>query len=133
MYITPSTHRIFSQEVVVIDEKEKLLMKDNRHFVLVQPKVYVDSSGNTWANETERLRLLYPDEFEAEGLGNTYSKVFRTFCAAVRDDIFLYVDMTEEQDILKVTRENTCKYRLYEMQRVHHLKRGAKLPSYSGT
>jgi len=47
MYITPSTHRIFTQEPVVIDGKEKLLMKNDTHIVVIRPKAYVDSSGNT--------------------------------------------------------------------------------------
>lgn len=97
MYITPSTHPIFTQEPVVIDGKEKLLIKNDRHIVVIWPKAYVDSSGNTWANETERLHLLYPDEFEAKNLGKSYSKHFRSLCAAVHDDVFLYVNMTDER------------------------------------
>ncbi|KAL9977177.1 hypothetical protein ACROYT_G014555 [Oculina patagonica] len=95
-------------------------MKNDRH-VVIRPKGYVDSSGNTWANETERLHLLYPDEFEAKNLGKSYSKHFHSLCAAVHDDVFLYVDMTEEGDILKVTTDSSCKHRLYEQQRLGHL------------
>lgn len=127
MYITPSTHRIFNQEPVVIDGKEKLLIKNDRHIVVIWPKAYVDSSGNTWANETERLRLLYPDEFEAKNLGKSYSKHFRSLCAAVHDDVFLYVDMTDEGDILKVRTDNTCKHRFYERQRLGHVARRAEM------
>lgn len=126
MYITPSTHRIFTQEPVVIDGKEKLLMKNDRH-VVIRPKAYVDSSGNTWANETERLCLLYPDEFEAKNLGKSYSKHFRSLFAAVHDDVFLYVDMTDEGDVLKVRTDNTCKHRLYERQRLEHVARRAEI------
>jgi len=43
MYITPSTYRIFTQEPVVIDGKEKLFMKNDRHIVVIRPKAYVDS------------------------------------------------------------------------------------------
>ena len=127
MYITPSTHRIFTQEPVVIDGKDKLLMKNDRHIVVIRPKAYVDSSGNTWANETEKLRLLYPDEFEAKNLGKSYSKHFRSLCAAVHDDVFLYVDMTEEGDILKVSTTDICKHRLYERERLKHVARRAEI------
>ena len=91
MYITPSTHRILTQEPVVIDGKEKLLMENDRHIVVTLPKAYVDSSGNTWANETERLHLLHPDEFRAKDLGKSYSKHFPFLCAAVHDNVFLYI------------------------------------------
>lgn len=116
MYITPSTHRIFSQEPVVVDGKERLLMKNDKHIVVIRPKAHVDSSGTTWASETERLRLLYPDEFEATNLGKAHSKHFRSLCAAIHDDVFLYVDMTEQGDIIKITTESSCKHRLYEQQ-----------------
>ena len=115
MYITPSTHCIFTQEPGVIDGKEKLLMKNDRHIVVIWPKAYVDSSGNTWANEPEKLRLLYPDEFEAKVLGKSYSKHFRSLCAALHDDVFLCVDMTQEGDILEVTTD-IRKHHLYKRQ-----------------
>ena len=127
MYITPSTPRVFRQEPVTIDEREKLLMKNDRHFVVIRPKAYVDSSGNAWANETERLRLLYPDDFKAIDLGNSYSKCVHSLCAAVHDDIFLYVDMSEEGDILKVTKDDNCKHRSYEMKRLQHLIRRGEI------
>lgn len=102
-------------------------MKNNRHIVVIWPKAYVDSSGNTWANETERLRLLYPDEFEAKNLRKSYSKHFHSLCAAVHDDVFLYVDMMDEGDILKVRTANTCKHRFYERQRLGHVARRAEM------
>ena len=102
-------------------------MKNDRHIVVIRPKTYFDSSGNTWANETEKLRLLYPDEFEAKNLGKSYSKHFRSLCAAVRDDVFLYVDMIEEGDILKVPTMDICKHCLYERQRLEHVARRAEI------
>ena len=47
-------------------------MDNDRHFV--------DSFGTTWANETEHLRLKFPDDFEVESnvINSTrYSKAFR--------------------------------------------------------
>ena len=133
MYITPSTHRVFTQKPVAIDKGEKLLMENGRHFVVIRPKAYVDSSGNTWATETERLRLVFPDDFEAKDLGNSYSKYFRSLCAAVQDDVFLYADMTEEGDVLKVTGNNNCKHRLYENNRLQHLIRRGEISELQWT
>lgn len=102
MYITPSTHRVFTQKPVAIDKGEKLLMENDRHFVIIRPKAYLDSLGNTWPNETERLRLVFLDDFDTKDLGNSYSKYFRSLCAAVQDDVFLYADMSlQTVDFLK--------------------------------
>ena len=97
-------------------------MKNDKHFVVIQAKAYVDSSGTTWASETERLRLLYPDEFEAPNLGKAYSKHFCCLYAAIHDYVFLCVDMTEQGDI-KITTESSCKHHLYEQQRLGRLAR----------
>lgn len=99
----------------------------NDSYVVIWPKVYVDSSGNTWANETEKLHLLCPDKFEAKNLGKSYSKHFCSLCAAVHDDVFLYIDMTEEGDLLKVLTRDICKHCLYERQRLEHVARRAEI------
>ena len=100
--------------------------------VVIRPKAYVDSSGNTWANETERLWLVFPDDFEATDLGNSYSKYFQSLCAAVQGDVFLYVDMTEG-DILKVTGDNNCNHCLYENDRLQHLIRRGEISELQWT
>ena len=114
-------------EVQRYSQQKQLLMKNDRHFVVIRPKAYVDSSGNTWANGTERLRLLYPDDSEAIDLGNSYSKCFHSLCAAVHDDIFLSVDMSEDGDILKVTKDDNCKHHSYGMKRLQHLIRRGEI------
>ena len=43
------------------------------------------------------------------------------------DDVFLYVDMTEEGDILKVSTTDICKHRLYERERLEHVARRAEI------
>ena len=35
MYITPSTHRVFTQKPVAIDKEEKLFMQNDRHLVVI--------------------------------------------------------------------------------------------------
>ena len=74
-FITPSTHRLFTQEPVQINGEEKLLIKNDRHFVSAIPKVDVPSTADIWGNETERLRLLYPDEFEVFDPETPYLKI----------------------------------------------------------
>lgn len=66
MYQTPATHRILNKEGVEVDGKEKLISSGDKHIVIVRPKQIVDSSGTTWANETHRLRCLFPDDFEVK-------------------------------------------------------------------
>ncbi len=43
--VTPSTHRVFSKESKILNDKEKLFTKDDNHFVFVRPKHYIGSSG----------------------------------------------------------------------------------------
>lgn len=42
----------------------------------------------------------------------------------------LYIDMTEKEDILKVTKDTNCKHRLYELQRLQHLARRAEIAEF---
>ena len=47
---------------------------------------------------------------------------FRKTCARLHDDLFLYTDMTESDDLDKVTEEYKCKFFNYEKLRARHLK-----------
>ena len=71
--------------------------------------------------------LLYFDEFKAKDLGKCYSKHFCSLCAAIHEDVFLYVDMTEEGDILKVNTDDSCKQHLYLLQKLQLLERIAEI------
>ena len=42
----------------------------------------------------------------------SYSLGFRKLCSAINCACFLYTDMTEHDDIVKVIRENGCEYTL---------------------
>lgn len=86
----------------------------NDSYVVIWLKVYVDFLGNIWVNEIEKLYLLCFDKFEVKNFGKFYFKYFCFFCVVVYDDVFLYIDMTEEGDIFKVLIRDICKYCLYE-------------------
>ena len=45
VYITPSTHRIFTKEPQKVGNKEAYVMSDDESFVFMHPKAQVGSSG----------------------------------------------------------------------------------------
>lgn len=124
VYVTPGSHRIFTKSSVMADNDEKLVTEDDRHHVIVRPKAIVGSSGSVWASETIRLRHEDPAAFEVEKTETNaeYSLGFRKCCARLHDDLFLYYDMTESDDLNKITEEHNCKFYAYEKQRAGHLK-----------
>ena len=115
--------RITSSSVMA-DNDEKLVTEDDRHHVIVRPKAIVGSSGSIWARETIRLRHEDPAAFEVEKTETNaeHSLWFRKCCARLHDDLFLYYDMTESDDLNKITEEHNCKFYAYEKQRAGHLK-----------
>ena len=107
VYVTPGSHRIFTKSSVTTEDNEKLITEDDRHHVIVRPKATVGFSGSVWASETVRLRHEDPTAFEVEEVetSTVYSIGFRKTCARLHDDLFLYTDMTESDDLGKVTEE----------------------------
>ena len=103
MYQTPGSHRIFTKTSVMSgDDEEKLIMKDDNHFVFIGPKAIINSSGSTWASETIRLRQRHPDLFEIKDKIPGYSSQSGTR--------FLFEDMSEREDLCKATGARTCIY-----------------------
>lgn len=107
---------------VAVEGKEKLINKDDTHVVFIRPKTFVDSSGTTWANETEELRTVLPDKFEVQPAdGHNYSPCFRGVCARIRDDSQLFVEMTMKEDLKRVSTENNGDPHFqYEKERLAH-------------
>ena len=105
---TPGAHRIFTKGPAMADGKveEKLITKEDSHFVFVRPKAIVESSGSTWTNETVRLRQRHSGQLEFNG-GEAYSILFRRACATVKNACFLYQDMAERNVLSKTTADNT--------------------------
>ncbi|CAB4010189.1 Transient receptor potential cation channel subfamily A member 1 [Paramuricea clavata] len=102
--------------------EEKLVTKDDSHFVFVCPKAIIESSGTTWASETIRLRQRHPDLFDVQENCEAYSTEFRQACATIENACFLYDDMTETEDLSRAQAEHTCIYTQYECKRLQHLK-----------
>ncbi|CAH3150587.1 unnamed protein product, partial [Pocillopora meandrina] len=127
VYVTPGSHRVFTKSSVMNETEEKLITEDDRHYVFVRPKAVVGSSGTVWASETVRLRHEDPSAFEVDEPtpgSPQYSLGFRKCCARLHDDLFLYYDMTESDDLDKLSgeTESNCKFFTYEKERAEHLK-----------
>ena len=127
VYVTPGSHRVFTKSSVMNETEEKLTTEDDRHYVFVRPKAIVGSSGTVWASETVRLRHEDPSAFEVDEPtpgSPQYSLGFRKCCARLHDDLFLYYDMTESDDLDKISGEtgSNCKFFTYEKERAEHLK-----------
>ena len=127
VYVTPGSHRVFTKSSVMNESEEKLIPEEDRHYVFVRPKAIVGSSGTVWASETLRLRYEDPLAFEVDELtpgSPQYSLGFRKCCARLHDDLFLYYDMTESDDLDNITgeTESNCKFFTYEKERAKHLK-----------
>lgn len=122
VYTTPATHRLFTKEKQVDnDETTFISTKQDNHFVFIRPKAFVPSTGYVWASETVMLRHNHPDIFESSTLvQTTYSRYFRSLCAKVHDYIFQYCDMSEKEDLTKVTSTLECPHRDYERWRAVH-------------
>ena len=128
MYQTPGSHRIFTKTSVMSGDEEKLIMKDDNHFVFIRPKAITNSSGSTWASETIRLRQRHPDLFEIKDKIPGYSSQFRTLCSSLQCAFFLFEDMSEREDLCKATGARTCIYTTYECERLSHLGEEIKKP-----
>jgi hypothetical protein len=122
MYCAPGAHRMFTMKSVTVDEKEKLVIDSDEHYVFCRPKHYVDSSGTTWANEEMELRHT-TDIYHATD--SRYSSEFTTLCKRLRDDCFYYLDTNVAEDF-KRSGDNE-EYTIYEEKRVAHLKRRVEL------
>lgn len=122
MYQTPAAHRIMEKEVISVDNKPTLAKTSDRHFVIVRPKAYVDSSGSSWASEIVKLRAIEPDVFEVPDSGENVSSKVRTYVSLIHDSVFQYYDMTEQEGFGKIKSEPTCPFQQYELKRVNVLQ-----------
>ena len=112
VYVTPGSHRIFTKSGITVEGEEKLITEDDFHHVFMRPKSLVGSSGSVWASETVHLRHEDPSAFEVQGRPECpdYSLGFRKCCARLHDDLFLNQDISESDDLNKVTEEINCIY-----------------------
>lgn len=120
VYQTPSAHRIMTKKAVEIGSDITTLVHDDSHFVVVRPKAFVDSSGTSWASEIVRLQTLHPEVFEIPLAKSTHPKQ-RGILYMIEYITFQYLDMTEKEDIMKVSANDDCAHRKYERKRIEHL------------
>ena len=75
-----------SKTSVDVDGEEYFVNSEDTHVVFTRPKAYVESSGTTRANETERLRCIMLSKFEVPPDNNqpSHTKNFRETCARIR-------------------------------------------------
>ena len=116
---------MLSKTSVQVNGEEQLLNCDDTHVVFTRPNAFVESSGTTWANETQRLRCLMPDTFEVNSEDTPderYTKNFRSICADLKDNVTLFKIMTVDEDIQRVSKPSPdAKYVSYEVRRLMHL------------
>ena len=77
VYVTPSTHRLFTKEPRKVDETEFFVMSEDDSFVFIRTKGFVGSSGSVWAREDMELRAFRPDLYEVESSEVQSSIAFR--------------------------------------------------------
>ena len=115
MYCAPGAQNVY-------DEREKLVIDSDEHYVFCRPKYYVDSLGTTWVNEEMELRHM-TDVYHVNG--SKYSSEFTTLCKRLRDDCFYYLDTNVAEDFKRSG--NSEDYTIYEEKRVAHLKHRVEL------
>lgn len=109
VYVTPSTHRIFTKESKVINEREVFVMSEDDSFVFMRPKAFVERSGTIWASEDIELRATRGDLYEVEGCNLLMA--FQGFSARIKDKIEHFILSTTEKDVLLVPNNLDCVYR----------------------
>ena len=107
-----------------VEGNEMLVSTGDSHYVFVCLKRFVDFSGTTWESETVFLWHTNPLDFEVDEKCS-YSRVFKQILALTHDYVFQFIDMTETNDIKKVSYgDQNCCHAKYETSRVAHLVNG---------
>lgn len=120
VYITPSTHRVFTKEPKTVGSKEAYIMSEDESFVFMRPKAHVGSSGSVWSSEDFELRTKRPDLFEVSGSGSSLTVPFRSFCTRVKDKVKHFIETTTEADVMAITSHPECQFKGYERKRLEH-------------
>ena len=123
VYQTPASHRVFTKEEVIENNKETLSTAEDYHVVFVLPKNLIKSSGSTYRSQTVFMRTELPDLYDIPN-GTDYSVQFRSACALLHDYAKLYSMMTVKYDLDRVTNAQDCPHRIYEMSRLRQLENG---------
>ena len=120
VYVTPSTHRIFTKEPQKVGNKKAYVMSDDESFVFMSPKAQVGSSGTVWSSQDYELRATRPDFHEVTEASSQFTLPFRSFVTRVKDKVKHFVESTTEVDLMAVTSHTECPFRAYEGKRLTH-------------
>ena len=96
VYITPSTHRIFTKEPQKVGNKEAYVMSDDENFVFMRPKAQVGSSGTVWSSEDYELRATRPDLHEVPEASSQFTLPFRSFVTRVKDKVKHFLNQQQK-------------------------------------
>ena len=100
-----------SYEVEEIDSKDQLKLTESDVIVFNRPKYFIGSNGSGWASEYMRLRYEVPELFVVN------SKITPATYTAIRlttDQIKLYCQMSNRNDVNQVSQYRNCSHRKYE-------------------
>ena len=95
VYVTPSTHRIFTKKPEKVGSKEAYVMTDDESFVFMRPKAHVGSSGTVWSSEDYELRANRPDLHEVSESSSDYTILFRSYCTRIKDKVKHFFESNE--------------------------------------
>jgi hypothetical protein len=129
--ITPSTFRFMTKKVQTFDDGQEELVRDmDQSVVTVRPKYYIGSSGSVWASDYIHIRHNYPQLFEKPEKRDDsihWCLAVKKFCAQVEDYVNYFCDTTEECDVKKVKKSESCCHKSYEAKRLGSLTSGLEL------
>ena len=103
VYVTPSTHWIFTKKPKRVGNKEVYVMDQDESFVFMRPKAQVGNSGTVWSSEDFELRARMPDLYEVSG--TTYSIPFFPFSSVQNGKGLTIFNLQRQNDMKNITTE----------------------------
>ena len=90
----------------------------------MRPNGYIGSSGSVWASDQLKIKWEVPQLFEQSVESELeYPLPLRKFCHRVHDILFYFQDCNLKSDVMCVTSNTDCKFKGYEMKKLHWLKK----------
>ena len=129
VHIDPGSHRFQDKHWERVGDEDKLIVTDDRSVCVFRPKHYVGASGTVWASEDRFLRQEMPTIYEDCTVPTDYTEQFRGMVSIFSDKLVHFVDSTMDEDIGKVTAQDKCSFRKYELNRLegvlNQMRKGA--------
>ena len=114
VYVTHSTHQIFTKKPEKVGSKEAYVMTEDESFVIMRPKAHVGSSGTVWSSEDYELRANRPDLHDVSESSSDYTILFRSYCTRIKDKVKHFIESTTKADV------DTSPFQIYEEKRLTH-------------